>query len=160
MLQGCGALLWRIEASEAPRWRRFCEQALRLPARAAARAGDHGHGAGARALRRAAGGGLVHRIGAGVVLLVALLRQSLLNAELEQRVRARTAELAATNRELETFAYSVSHDLKSPLRGIDGFSALLEQDFATELPPDGQRYLGTIRRASQQMSRLIDDLLE
>lgn len=82
-----------------------------------------------------------------------------LNAELEQRVAERTAELEARNRELETFTYSVSHDLKAPLRGIDGYSHLLEEDYADRLDADGLRFLAAIRRATQQMSQLIEDLL-
>lgn len=85
------------------------------------------------------------------------LRQ--LNAELEQRVAERTAELEAKNKELETFTYSVSHDLKAPLRGIDGYSRLLEEDYAERLDEDGRRFLGNIRRAAIQMNQLIDDLL-
>lgn len=78
---------------------------------------------------------------------------------LEQRVAERTAELEAKNRELETFTYSVSHDLKAPLRGIDGYSRLLLDDYTTRLDDDGRFFLTTIRLAAQQMSRLIDDLL-
>ena len=160
LLQGYGALRWQMRASLSPRWRGLCEQAQRLlpvllPVVAVAAAVLARELPDVPTVAIASIG-----IGAGLVLLVALARQSLLAAELEQRVRARTAELAATNRELETFAYSVSHDLKAPLRGIDGYSALLEQDHAEVLPEEGRRYLGTIRRASQQMSRLIDDLLE
>ena len=82
-----------------------------------------------------------------------------LNAELEQRVAERTAELEARNHELETFTYSVSHDLKAPLRGIDGYSHLLEEDYADRLDTEGRRFLAAIRRATQQMSQLIEDLL-
>jgi len=80
-------------------------------------------------------------------------------AELEQRVAERTAELEAKNRELETFAYSVSHDLKAPLRGIDGYSRLLLEDYAAQLDEEGRTFLHTIRRATEQMNQLIDDLL-
>lgn len=83
----------------------------------------------------------------------------LLNADLEQRVRERTAELEERNRELETFTYSVSHDLKAPLRGIDGYGRLLQEDYADRLDDEGRRFLATIRRATQQMSQLIEDLL-
>ncbi len=79
--------------------------------------------------------------------------------ELEQRVAERTAELEATNRELETFAYSVSHDLKAPLRGIDGYSRLLLEDHADHLNEEGRTFLHTIRYATDQMRRLIEDLL-
>jgi PAS domain S-box-containing protein len=82
-----------------------------------------------------------------------------LNADLERRVVARTAELAAKNRELETFTYSVSHDLKAPLRGIDGYSRLLQEDHADRLDEEGRRFLASVRQASQQMGQLIDDLL-
>jgi PAS domain S-box-containing protein len=85
------------------------------------------------------------------------LRQ--LNAELEQRVAARTAELVAKNKELETFTYSVSHDLKAPLRGIDGYSRLLIQGYADRLDDEGKFFVNTIRTATEMMSQLIDDLL-
>jgi light-regulated signal transduction histidine kinase (bacteriophytochrome) len=83
----------------------------------------------------------------------------LLNAGLEERVALRTEELAAANRELEAFAYSVSHDLRAPLRAIDGFSRILLEDFATGLPPDAEEYLRLVRDNTQQMGRLIDELL-
>jgi PAS domain S-box-containing protein len=83
-----------------------------------------------------------------------------LNAELEQRVRLRTAELETANRELESFAYSVSHDLRTPLRGIDGYSRLLLDDFNAVLDDQGRVYLDNVRRATSQMDRLIDDLLK
>lgn len=82
-----------------------------------------------------------------------------LNAELEQRVAARTAELAAANRELETFAYSVSHDLKAPLRGIDGYSRLLLEDHAAALDEEGRRFLHNVRQGARNMNELIEDLL-
>ena len=82
-----------------------------------------------------------------------------LNAGLERRVAERTIELEAKNRELETFTYSVSHDLKAPLRGIDGYSRLLQEDYAGRLDADGQDSLRNIRGAVQQMNQLIDDLL-
>jgi PAS domain S-box-containing protein len=80
-------------------------------------------------------------------------------AELEEKVAQRTAELRDINAELETFAYSVSHDLKAPLRGIDGYGRLLLQDYADKLDEDGRTFLYTIRSATQQMNQLIDDLL-
>lgn len=82
-----------------------------------------------------------------------------LNASLEERVRERTAELEAANRELEAFSYSVSHDLRAPLRAVDGFSQLLLEDFGDQLPIEGIGYLRTVRSESQRMGRLIDDLL-
>ncbi len=83
-----------------------------------------------------------------------------LAAELEQRVARRTAELDAKNRELETFSYSVAHDLKAPLRGIDGYSRLLLEEHAERLDEEGRTFLRTIRGAADQMRQLIDDLLE
>jgi PAS domain S-box-containing protein len=83
-----------------------------------------------------------------------------LNIDLEKRVAERTAELAAANRELETFAYSVSHDLKAPLRGIDGYSQLLQETCASELSEDGRLFVQNIRDGSAQMNALIDDLLD
>jgi PAS domain S-box-containing protein len=81
------------------------------------------------------------------------------NRELEQRVRERTAKLEEANKELATFTYSVSHDLKGPLRGIDGYSRLLLADHSDKLDDEGRRFLVQVRQAAQQMGRLIDDLL-
>lgn len=83
-----------------------------------------------------------------------------LNAELEQRVVERTMQLEEANRELEAFSYSVSHDLRAPLRAVDGFSQAVMEDFGALLPKDGQRQLQTIRASAQRMGELIDDLLE
>ncbi|MBU0602491.1 MAG: PAS domain S-box protein [Gammaproteobacteria bacterium] len=82
-----------------------------------------------------------------------------LNQQLETRVRERTAELLTAMRELESFSYSVSHDLAAPLRGIDGFSRMIEEDFADRLDERGRGYLQRIRAATQRMHCLIDDLL-
>ncbi len=84
----------------------------------------------------------------------------LLNAELEQRVEQRTRALAAANRELESFSYSVSHDLRAPLRTIDGFSQILLDEYASKLDATGRGYLDRVRAGSQRMAKLIDDLLE
>jgi signal transduction histidine kinase len=83
-----------------------------------------------------------------------------LNAELEQRIAGRTAALNAKSKELETFAYSVAHDLKAPLRGIDGYGRLLLADHSAQLDDEGQMFLNTIHESTQEMSQLIDDLLE
>jgi light-regulated signal transduction histidine kinase (bacteriophytochrome) len=82
-----------------------------------------------------------------------------LNAELEQRVADRTAQLQSANQELEAFSYSVSHDLRAPLRAIDGFSRILLEDYAAQLSADATRYLGLVRSNAQQMGHLVDDLL-
>lgn len=82
-----------------------------------------------------------------------------LNAQLEQRVMERTAQLTAANKELETFSYSVSHDLRAPLRSIDGFSRALLEDYSDKLDKRGQNYLQRVLAATQRMGQLIDDLL-
>ena len=82
-----------------------------------------------------------------------------LNAELEERVRNRTAQLEVANREMEAFTYTVSHDLRAPLRAIDGFSARLVAAHAAALDDEGKRLLGVVRTNTQKMARLIDDLL-
>jgi PAS domain S-box-containing protein len=82
-----------------------------------------------------------------------------LNQELEQRVQQRTAQLEVAYKELEAFAYSVSHDLRAPLRHIDGFLGLLEKNTRESLDPQGQHYLANIAEASRLMGKLIDDLL-
>jgi len=82
-----------------------------------------------------------------------------LNAQLEQRVIERTRELEAANKELEAFSYSVSHDLRAPLRSIDGFSQALLEDYGNILDVQGKDYLTRVRSASQRMSQLIDDML-
>lgn len=82
-----------------------------------------------------------------------------LNEELEQRVHQRTVQLEDKNRELEAFSYSVSHDLRAPLRAIDGFSQALVEDFGGQVDEEARRYLSRIRLATQRMGQLIDDLL-
>ncbi len=82
-----------------------------------------------------------------------------LNVELEHRVQERTTELATMNRELEAFTYSVSHDLKAPLRGIDGYCRLLLEEYGRQLDQQGQRFLANIRTGTARMHELIDDLL-
>jgi signal transduction histidine kinase len=83
-----------------------------------------------------------------------------LNLELERRVAERTAQLEAANKELESFAYSVSHDLRAPLRSIAGFSQILVEDYAANLDATALSYLERVQAASSRMGRLIDDLLE
>ncbi len=82
-----------------------------------------------------------------------------LNMGLEQRVLQRTAQLKAANQELEAFVYSVSHDLRAPLRSIDGFSQALLDDYGERLDEEGQEFLRRVRGAAQRMAQLIDDLL-
>jgi light-regulated signal transduction histidine kinase (bacteriophytochrome) len=82
-----------------------------------------------------------------------------LNAELERRVVERTAQLEAANQELDAFSYSVSHDLRAPLRAINGFARIVLEDHGRQLPEDGRQQLERSRRAGEQMGRLIDDLL-
>jgi len=89
--------------------------------------------------------------------LVATVRQHA--AELETRVLERTAELEAVNKELSSFSYSVSHDLRAPLRAVDGYARMLEEDYAARLDEEGRRLLGVIRQSAGRMGLLIDDLL-
>lgn len=81
-------------------------------------------------------------------------------ARLEARVAQRTAELSSANRELESFSYSVSHDLRAPLRAIDGFSQALREDEGGRLSPDGLQLLARLQAAATRMGQLIDDLLQ
>lgn len=90
-----------------------------------------------------------------------LLEKNLrLNLELEQRVTERTAELKVSYQEMESFAYSVSHDLRAPLRSIDGFSLAILEDYGESLDEKGKDYLRRVRTATQKMGLLIDDILK
>ncbi|MCX7023928.1 MAG: ATP-binding protein [Spirochaetes bacterium] len=80
-------------------------------------------------------------------------------ASLEERVKARTAELASANRELEAFAYSISHDLKAPLRSIEGFSRMVLEDYDERLDDEGKRLLGVILDSAARLDTLISDIL-
>ncbi|MFH1862064.1 MAG: ATP-binding protein, partial [bacterium] len=82
-----------------------------------------------------------------------------LNEELEDRVRKRTAQLLAANQELEAFSYSVSHDLRTPLRSIDGFSLAILEEYSEQLDSVGREYLQRVRTSAQYMANLIDNLL-
>ena len=92
--------------------------------------------------------------------LLAAEKLANLNAELENRVRVRTAQLEASNRELEAFSYSVSHDLRTPLRAIDGFSSILLDDYSGKLDEEGKRLLNVVRGNTVRMGQLIDDILK
>jgi PAS domain S-box-containing protein len=83
-----------------------------------------------------------------------------LNAELEQRVRERTLQLETTNKELEAFSYSVSHDLRAPLRGIDGWSQALLEDYRDKLDEQGRQYIERVRFETRRMGQLIEDMLQ
>lgn len=100
--------------------------------------------------------GFLHDIHARKQMEQEILR---INQDLEARVAERTEELQARHREMEAFTYSVSHDLKAPLRGIDGYSRLLLIDHADKLDEEGRLFVETIRKATVHMGRLIDDLL-
>jgi signal transduction histidine kinase len=93
----------------------------------------------------------------GLGLVIGRMRKT--SVELEQRVAERTAQLESTNKELEAFSYSVSHDLAAPLRSIDGFSQALLEDYEEALDANGKDYLRRVRGATQHMGQLIDDLL-
>ena len=82
-----------------------------------------------------------------------------LNEELDERVNNRTAELAASNKELEAFSYSLSHDLRAPLRAINGYSQAVLEDYADKLDEQGKHYLQRLRAGSQRMGQQIDDML-
>jgi PAS domain S-box-containing protein len=111
---------------------------------------------------RGDGGGVISVIGVSVDVTERKRAEEALrrlNMELDQRVLERTAQLAAANKELEAFAYSVSHDLRAPLRHIDGFLELLQKRIETTLDEQGRHYMDTISDAAIKMGLLIDDLL-
>lgn len=92
-------------------------------------------------------------------LVLSDLRDISIQRSYEAQVNAQNAALASLNRELEAFSYSVSHDLRAPLRSVDGFSQILLEDHAAQLDPEGRAYLNRIRAATQRMAQLIDDML-
>lgn len=91
--------------------------------------------------------------------LLRLRRELRLRQMLAEELRRKTIELQTSNKDLESFSYSVSHDLRSPLRAIDSFALMLEEDYATKLDQEACRYIKVIREGAQKMGRLIDDLL-
>jgi signal transduction histidine kinase len=109
-------------------------------------------------------------LSASFVLVVLLTENAMLYGRLveahegerreRRRVQEKTVQLEAANRELDAFSYSVSHDLRAPLRAIDGYSRMLEEDSGESLGEEGRRLLGVVRSSSHRMGRLIDDLLE
>lgn len=90
---------------------------------------------------------------------LAVRRLRLENQELERRLRERTAELEVANKELEAFSYSVSHDLRAPLRAVDGFSSILQQEFASALPAEARALLNHVSAGAKRMEHLIEDML-
>jgi PAS domain S-box-containing protein len=93
------------------------------------------------------------------LLVTSAIRDTTERKKIQEQILAKGRELEAANRELESFTYSVSHDLRAPLRHIDGFSKILMESYAASLDEDGRRYLERVRTGTQQMGRLIDDLL-
>jgi signal transduction histidine kinase len=112
-------------------------------------------------------GRLIAACGALLLVVVLTVGMGLLRLRRELRLRQtmaevlerKTIELQTSNKELESFSYSVSHDLRSPLRAIDSFALMLEEDYAAKLDEEGHRYINVIREGAQRMGRLIDDLL-
>ena len=105
----------------------------------------------------------LHLIGANIDVTerkLAEMEVLRMNAELEHRVQQRTLQLESVNKELEAFSYSVSHDLRAPLRGIDGWSLALLEDYAAQLDDGARQYLNRVRSETQRMGRLIDDMLQ
>jgi signal transduction histidine kinase len=108
-------------------------------------------------------------LAASFVLIVLLLENGVLYARLvesydgerceRRRVEEKTAELAAVNKELDAFSYTVSHDLRTPARAVDGFARVLEEEYAARLDAEGRRLLGVVRESAQRMGQLIEDLL-
>jgi signal transduction histidine kinase len=98
------------------------------------------------------------RLAAAFDVMVSHVRES--QGRLEERVRARTSELQERNAELEAFAYSISHDLRSPLRAMEGFSQALLEEYADRFDETGRQYVERVVAAARRMDRLIDDLLE
>ncbi|MDQ3267492.1 MAG: ATP-binding protein, partial [Pseudomonadota bacterium] len=103
--------------------------------------------------------GALLSLGLGALALV-ITRLRRVSVELEDQVAQRTTQLAAANHELEAFSYSVSHDLRAPLRSIDGFSRVLLDDYSAHLDETGKDYLQRVRAATQRMGQLIDDMLK
>lgn len=103
--------------------------------------------------------GMLLALGLGALALV-VTRLRRVSVDLEDQVVLRTTQLAAANQELEAFSYSVSHDLRAPLRSIDGFSRALLDDYSAQLDEVGKDYLQRVRAATQRMGQLIDDMLK
>jgi PAS domain S-box-containing protein len=95
----------------------------------------------------------------GAIFFTGILRDISARKQAEENLKDYAARIEAVNKELEAFSYSVSHDLRAPLRHVDGFSQILLEDYAEKLDEQGRRYLQQVREASQQMAQLIDDLL-
>ena len=83
-----------------------------------------------------------------------------MNSKIEAEVKARTAELSTINKQMETFCYSMSHDLKTPLRGIEAYSSILLEDHGQTLMPEAKEYTHRIQHSAAKMNRLLNDLLE